>query len=36
MTGVKLLLLHYNTWNHLTVKKQMIDGKLFVLYIETF
>ena len=28
MTDVKLLLLHRNTWNHLTVCKQMIKSKL--------
>ena len=28
MTDVKLLLLHSNTWNHLTVCKQMADVKL--------
>ena len=27
MTDFKLLLLHWNTWNHLTVFKQMIDRK---------
>ena len=27
MTDVKLLLLHNNTWNHLTVCKQMINCK---------
>ena len=27
MTDVKLLVLHCNTWNHLTVCKQMINGK---------
>ena len=27
MTDVKLLLLHSNTWNHLTVYKQMIKSK---------
>ena len=27
MTDVKLLLLHSNTWNHLTVYKQMINSK---------
>ena len=27
MTDVKLLLLHSNTWNHLTMCKQMINGK---------
>ena len=26
MTNVKVLLLHNNTWNHLTVCKQMIDN----------
>ena len=25
MTDVKLLLLYSNTWNHLTVRKQMIN-----------
>ena len=27
MTDVKLLLLHSNTWNHLTVLKQVINRK---------
>ena len=27
MTDVKLLLLHCNTWNHLTLYKQMINSK---------
>ena len=26
-TGVKLLLLHSNTWNYLTLRKQMINDK---------
>ena len=28
MTDVKLLLLHSNTWNHLTVCKQMINCRI--------
>ena len=28
MTDVKLLLLHSNTWNHLTLSKQIINNKL--------
>ena len=28
MTDVKLLVLHKNTWNHLTVFKQMTDVKV--------
>ena len=28
MTDVELLLLHRNTWNHLTLCKQMINSKL--------
>ena len=27
MADAKLLLLHSNTWNHLTVRKQMINSK---------
>ena len=27
MNDVKLLLLHNNTWNHLTVNNEMIDSK---------
>ena len=27
MTDIKLLLLHRNTWNNLTVCKQMINSK---------
>ena len=27
MTDYKLLLLHRNTWNHLTLGKQMINSK---------
>ena len=27
MTDVKLLLLHTNIWNHLTLYKQMINSK---------
>ena len=27
MTDIKLLLLYSNTWNHLTVRKQMINTK---------
>ena len=27
MTDIQLLLLHSNTWNHLTVCKQMINSK---------
>ena len=27
MTDVKFLLLHINTWNNLTVSKEMIDSK---------
>ena len=27
MTYVKFLLLHKNTWNHLTLYKQMINSK---------
>ena len=30
MTDVKLLLLHGNTWNHLTLYKQMINETIRV------
>ena len=36
MTDVKLLVLHSNTWNRLTVCKQMTDVKLLVLHSNTW
>ena len=36
MTDVKLLVLHSNTWNHLTVCKQITDVKLLVLHSNTW
>ena len=36
MTDVKFLLLHSNTWNHLTVCKQMTDVKLLLLQSNTW
>ena len=36
MTDGKLLVLHSNTWNHLTVCKQMTDIKFLVLHCNTW
>ena len=35
MTDIKLLVLDSNTWNRLTVCKQMTDVKLLVLHSNT-